>query len=77
MEKKFREIHTHYVAHSEMVIVVGIGHEDASSNLFAFHNNFEEGMNPTFHAPAMSKRVSSALVKQPVKEKENSEFNPV
>ena len=64
-----------------MVIVVGNGHGDKSSNPGHSTNTLGKGMNPIILPPAMVKQQdrlgSLALVKQLVWEKENSEFKPV
>ena len=67
-----------------VVIVVGNGHGDTSSNpewdcISQSTNTLGKGMNPITLPPAMGKyRLgSSALVRQLVLEKEYSEFKPV
>ena len=67
-------------ARGVMVIVVGNGHGDTSSNpgLIAFShsaNTLGKGMNRVILPPAVGK--SSALGRQLVLEKEDSEFKPV
>ena len=68
-----------------MVRVVGNGLVEPSSNperSYSSHsvNTLGKGMNPTTLPPAMGKQQgrlgSLTMVRQPVQEKENSEFKP-
>ena len=68
---------------SVMVIIVGNGHDDTIKILDEADcishstNTLGKGMNPIILPPAMGRLGSSALVRQLVYEKENSEFKPV
>ena len=81
-------IQWHYIFRGVMVIVVKNWHWNTSSNharcwlhVTYFTNILERGMNPTILPPAMGKYLgrlgSLPLVRQPVLEKENSEFKSV
>ena len=68
-------------ARGAMVIVVGNEHDDGTDCISHSTNTLGKGINPIILPPAMGKQqgrlISSALMRQLVQEKENSEFKPV